>query len=89
MNTYHVSYDLKAPGRDYSKLYEVLRGFDTCCHPLDSTWYIRTGYTALQVRDLLTAKMDDNDKVLVTKASTDGAWRGLADDVSNWLKKYL
>ena len=86
---YHISYDLKKPGRNYDLLYKTLRDMNGYCHALDSTWYISTTLSAESVRDCLKSVMDSSDALLVTHASVPGAWLGLDDDISTWLKNNL
>ncbi|HCC25076.1 MAG TPA: hypothetical protein DEP85_06175 [Holosporales bacterium] len=87
---YHVSYDLRKPGRDYAKLYETIKkAGSTWCHPLDSTWYIVSSLDASTLRDTLKAVMDPSDALIVTKASAPGAWFGLSDKLNEWFKTNL
>jgi hypothetical protein len=87
MNTILVSYDLHAPGKDYSKLKEHLNSYGSWAKPLESLWLVRTTFTAEQVRDAAKKHVDQNDKIFAVditgKAS---AWNNLPDDVSNWIK---
>lgn len=86
---YHISYDLKNPGKDYSHLYKAIKDLGDWCHPLDSTWYVDTTHTAKTVRDHLRTVTDSNDKVIVTAATVPGAWFGISDEASAWLKNHL
>jgi hypothetical protein len=87
---YHISYDLRAPGRNYGGLYQEIKNISQrWCHPLDSTWYIVTDLSALQVRDTLWALMDNSDDLVVTCATVPGAWIGLSSETSDWLKLNL
>lgn len=89
MNTYLVSYDLIAPGQKYKVLGDLLRSFPNWAKVLESTWVIKTPWTAAQVRDRLQREVDGNDKLLVITVSRDAAWFNLPDDVSKWLKENL
>lgn len=87
---YHISYDLKKPGKDYAGLHAAIKkAGSTWCHPVDSTWYIVSSLTAEQLRDTLRQAMDVSDALIVTAATTPGAWYGLDDDVSSWLRSNL
>lgn len=86
---YHISYDLKKPGRDYSSLYDKIKNLGAWCHPVDSTWYMDTTLSVASVRDTLRTVMDSSDALIVTTASIPGAWFGLDNNVSNWLKNHL
>ena len=86
---YSISYDLNKPGQDYSSLYDEIKELGSWCHPLDSTWFVKTSLTAKQVRDRLLKVMDNSDGLIVAKASAPAAWHGLDDKVSDWLKENL
>ena len=43
---YSINYDLKAPGGNYSGLYEVIKKFGIWWHYMESTWLISTDETA-------------------------------------------
>lgn len=86
---YTISYDLNRPGKDYPNLYETIKALGSWCHPVDSTWYVDTMRTAVQVRDALQSVVDSTDQILVSSASAPGAWTGLDDEVSAWLKNHL
>ena len=51
MPAYIISYDLKAPDKDYDKVTEYLKSFGTWWHHLGSTWVVVTDLTAAQLRD--------------------------------------
>jgi hypothetical protein len=50
---------------------------------------VETKETASQVRDKLTSFLDINDKLFVGKIQTPAAWRGLGDEVSQWISSHL
>ena len=89
MTTFLVTYDLRKPGRNYEPLYAKLKTYSTWCHPLESTWLIVTDDNAKTIRDSLASEMDNNDKLLVIKTANVGAWKGLSEEITNWLKKHL
>lgn len=86
---YHISYDLKKPGKDYTDLYSEIKKLGSWCHPVDSTWYVDTTANATSIRDALLSVMDSTDALVVTAAGTPGAWSGLESEVSEWLKNHL
>ncbi|WP_182378662.1 SinR family protein [Nocardioides sp. WS12] len=88
-STYVVSYDLKAPGKDYSELIEYLQSLEDWWHGLGSTWVVVTSMTARQLRDAIKAHTDSNDRVLVVMSSGVGAWRGLGASGNEWLQEHL
>ncbi|RWZ52928.1 hypothetical protein ELQ90_03055 [Labedella phragmitis] len=89
MTKYLVSYDLSRPGQDYSKLIEHMKSYGTWAHPLKSVWVIVTTKTAVAVRNDASAYLDANDKILVVELGHPAAWRGLSDELTQWLKNNL
>ncbi len=88
MATMLVGYDLNAPGKDYAKLHEYLKGLGAWWHHLDSTWLIRTNLTPVEIRDGAASFLDPNDELLVIDVSEDArAWRGFSTSGSKWLKE--
>ena len=70
---YTVSYDLRAPGRNYQQLYDELARYNGQ-RLLDSEWIIRAYNTSSEaVRDHLRQRMDQNDRLLVTEFDGAGA----------------
>lgn len=84
-----ISYDLNKPGQNYPGLYDKIKKLGSWCHPVDSTWFVETTYSAEEVRDTIKAVIDSSDSLIVTKASAPGAWCGLSNEVSQWLKNNL
>lgn len=82
-----IGYDLDKPGQNYEKLSERIKGLGAWWHNLDSTWFVKTNKTAVQVRDHLQGVLDENDKLLVV-AVTGDAWAGTGfkDSAYKWLK---
>ncbi len=89
MSTFIISYDLNKPGQDYSSLYEEIKTLGSWRHNLDSTWVVNSSLSAEQIRDRLWAEMDNNDAILVAKSAGIGAWSGLDNSASKWLKARL
>lgn len=85
-----ISYDLNKPGQNYPELYDKIKKLASdWCHPVDSTWFIETTYSAREVVDAIRGVTDSSDSIIVTKASGPGAWYGLSNEASQWLKKNL
>lgn len=90
MNTILISYDLRAPGKDYSRLWEHLRSYGNYAKPLESFWLIRTTSTAEQVRDAAINHVDRNDKIFtVDVTARHSAWKNLTDEVVKWIGSTL
>lgn len=85
MKTFLVSYDLKAPGRDYEAVWEYLKRTGIYWHPLGSVWLIVCDLSAGQIRDDLRALVDANDRILVIRVDGQNwASRGL-DNGTEWM----
>lgn len=77
---YAINYDLKAPGRDYTSLYEAIKKSPKWWHYLESTWLIITNETPQQIWDRIGKNnIDKNDYLLIVEV------RG---NVHGWLPKY-
>lgn len=87
MAIYTISYDLIAPGKDYTSLFEAIKRIANGYYrPLKSLWLIGHPGSASTIRDALTPHIDRNDKLLVMKASPDWASYGIDAD---WLKQHV
>ncbi|MXY86294.1 MAG: CRISPR-associated protein Cas2 [Chloroflexi bacterium] len=73
---YLISYDLRAPNRDYERLYSALDGIGAK-RVLESAWAVQvTNMGAAGIRDWVRQYTDDDDGVLVSPLQTDwAAWR--------------
>lgn len=60
-----VTYDLCAPGRDYTELYKRLKAYKESVPIMQSTWIISTPDSCAAVCANLSEVMDANDKLLV------------------------
>jgi hypothetical protein len=68
---YSINYDLRFPGRDYSSLYNAIKGCGEWWHFLGSTWLVNTSLNAQQIWDRLAPYVDQNDHVLVIRIGRD------------------
>lgn len=82
-----VTYDLRAPGRNYDELYKALHAYNYA-KPTESTYVIRTDKTCAQVRDHLVAHIDANDRLFVAELTGVAAWNNALAG-SDALKKRL
>jgi len=73
-----VSYDLRKPGKDYTKLYEALKalGADRL-RPLESVWLFQTQRSASDLYAALEPHIDPNDLMFIAglKPDTNGQLR--------------
>jgi len=88
MAVYLVSYDLKKPGKDYQPLWTRLSEWKAI-RILESVWIINWNTTAVQLRDDLRAKIDQNDCLAVLRLSNEGAWVNLQGNNGQTLKEWL
>ena len=81
-----ITYDLNRPGQNYSSLFEAIRSIGANWHPMDSVWFVRTTWTAANVRDHLLPHIDQNDTLFVSRV-TEAAWHGLRTDGATWIQQ--
>lgn len=74
---YSISYDLMAPGKDYTKLWEALAALGAV-RILASQWLVRrSNTTPIDLANYLLASMDSNDRIFVTEVPSNYAYRTL------------
>ena len=78
MRAFSINYDLKVPGRDYSRLYDEIKRSSKWWHYLDSTWIVITNESAQQIWNRLAKHIDKNDYILIVE---------ILDNVQGWLPK--
>lgn len=89
MTVYVITYDLNQPGQDYKDLHESIKDCGVWWHCLDSTWMISSKMTAIDIANKLWAKMDQNDRLLVTPVASGSASAGFTGDCESWIKSNL
>jgi len=88
MSSKVIEYDLRSPGRDYDALYEAIKSYGTWAHITESTWFIKTDSTCIQIRDKLMEVIDSNDRLFVGELTGTAAWQNTICK-SDFLKKNL
>ena len=85
---YLISYDLRAPGRDYSQLISEIESFSSWAKPLESLWLIETTLDTQTIVSRLNA-LDLTDGLLVIHVNT--PWRsvGLDQRVVDWMNRAI
>lgn len=83
-----VSYDLCSPGRNYNELYEVIKKYPHWAHITESTWFIKSDSSCVEVRENLSKWMDSNDKIFVAELTGNAAWKNVICD-DDYLKRNL
>ena len=87
MAVHWVNYDLNKSGQDYSKLIDYLKSHQSWAKPLKSSFFVRTSFTAAQLRDGVMSRIDSNDSVVVVDVTSDNwAAFNIPDDVAKWLQ---
>lgn len=87
MAIFIVSYDLRAPGRNYESLYKELKSVPYA-HALESFWLIETEGPATRVVDALAAHMDKNDGLAVIEFTPPADWalQGIGKPSIEWVQ---
>ena len=88
MTSMIIEYDLRSPGRNYDDLYRAIKSYGAWAHITESTWFIKTSESCVQVRDKLLAHMDGKDFIFVAVLTGVAAWNNVLCD-SEYLKKNL
>jgi hypothetical protein len=90
MPVHLISYDLRSPGKDYTRLHDHLKTYPAWAKPLESLWLIKTPFSAADLREAISRLTDSNDKLLVVNVSSSpAAWKNLPDDVATWIKNNI
>ena len=88
MNSYLISYDLIAPGRNYQPVYDYMKGFSDHMKPLQTVYLVYTSKSAKQIRDDLRTLVDANDKIIVIQISTTTWATYNLPNTSKWLESH-
>jgi len=88
--TYLVTYDLRAPGRDYSKLFAGIKKIaNGWAHPLESMWLVRSSMTQGNIRDELKQHVDANDRLFIIEVKPkEWASYNLDQSQVDWLQQH-
>jgi hypothetical protein len=81
-----ITYDLRKPGQNYTKLFAAIEAMGTWWHCLGSVWLVQTSLTSAQVRDILRPHMDANDSLLVAGLNGNWATLGIGGECADWLR---
>ena len=88
MSLFLVSYDLKAPSRDYESLYTTLKTATSWWHYLESTWILYTSESLSSWNDKLHAVMDDNDNLFIVDITGQSRNGWLSKKAWEWLRTH-
>ena len=90
MRNYLVTYDLRKPGRDYTKLFEAIKSLtNSWWHCLESVWIIRHNGSASTIMNALKAHVDSNDKLFVVDVGSNWSSYNLDQECNDWLRNNL
>lgn len=84
MKAFSITYDLKAPGRNYEELYEAIKASGKWWHFLESTWIVVSNESSQQIWNRLANKVDRNDFVLIIEVRRD-CYGWLPQEAWNWI----
>ena len=87
-NSKIITYDLRNPGRNYDELYEKIKSYSVRARICESTWFISTSDSCVDIRDNLKSVIDSNDRLFVAELTGRSAWSNVECD-SNYLKEKL
>ncbi len=80
MNLYMISFDLDAPGQDYSKVEGAIKRLDPkALRVLTTTWLVATTVGYMEVGNAVCAAMDSSDDLFVGQLGVGGSWFGFSD----------
>lgn len=86
-NNLIITYDLNKSDKNYEGVFEAIKSLGNWAKYQKSAWYVNSSHTASQARDIVWAKMDSNDSLMVVDATNNqAAWNGLSDQVSTYIK---
>ena len=88
MSSKIISYDLCAPGRNYDARYKAIKAYGTWAHITESTWFVKTESSCVEVANNLLAHLDKNDRLFVGELTGSAAWNNTLCD-SSYLKQNL
>jgi hypothetical protein len=80
-----VTYDLKAPGKDYKSLHAHLKTY-TYCKGMESVWLLDTSKSNAAIRDGIRPHVDTNDVVFVSRLHSN-TWASVKFSCADWLNR--
>ena len=72
-----ITYDLCSPGRNYDDLYKAIKAYGTWAHITESTWFVKTDDSCVQIRDNLLSHIDSNDRLFIGELTGIAAWHNV------------
>lgn len=90
MAVYLITYDLKdhASGYDYTSLHNVIKGFGSWLHPLESTWFVDTNLDANTMSQRIKSVYQPESHLVLEISNADRqGW--LPKTSWDWLRQHL
>ncbi len=86
---YLITYELNNKTKDYSGLYEAIKGYKTWWHYIDSTWLIKTTEPASNISNKLQPYIDQSlDNLLVVKIDPSDKQGWLSKEAWEWVEEW-
>lgn len=74
MDRFIITYDLRAPGRNYNDLYAALKSFPAWAQVAESSWVVHSNSNSSGIHDYIKRTVDANDRVFVARLTGEAAW---------------
>lgn len=82
-----ITYDLKQPDKDYSKLYDAIKNAGSSWwHYLESVWIINTTLSVNECSRLIKTNIDENDTLFVVEITNQAHQGWLPSKAWEWFK---
>lgn len=85
LKTYIVAYDLLNEGEDYGPFFRTIQAVEAYARPLESVWIVRCRLPLSDLARALSARLDQEDRLLVVECNSHAAWRALMPATVQWL----
>jgi hypothetical protein len=85
---YLISYDLRYPGRDYTRLTAEIGALGTCVKPLESVWIVDSTLDVQTIIARLNA-VDMTDSLLVIRVNNPWWSIGLDQRIVTWMQQIV
>lgn len=87
-NSKIITYDLCNSEKNYDELYEYIKSFPSWARITESTWFISSSKSCVDIRNEINKIIDSDDRVFVCSLTGEAAWRNVICN-SDYLKKHL
>jgi hypothetical protein len=84
-----ITYDLRAPGKNYAALFAAIENLGPSCRFPQSVWLVDTNLSSVSIAQRLQGHMDTNDQILVVELRGDWAVNNAPGHVIPWLRQHL